>query len=240
MIQDLIDDLGLSDGETRRINCPHCSGFKTFTISILDGVAVWNCYKASCPSKGAAKQTLSKDAIVNRIVPLVKINRSKEITLTAKGSGLADNIAYRHNLAEYFLCNSLKIPWFEVHMHAHKLEHAMTPLVVEKLAEFLGQPQFCPHGTPMPGQSLPDNTLTLDHATVDTYVEIVMISEDLEDSLEIMQILQEKLIMPGYKHLVANISTALQSISLKQNNMETVLPMHVAKKIYAINVEEIT
>ena len=35
----------------------------------------------------------------------------------------------------------------------------------------------------MPGQSLPDNTLTLDHATVDTYVEIVMISEDLEDSL---------------------------------------------------------
>ena len=123
-------------------------------------------------------------------------------------------------------------------MHAHKLEHAMTPLVVEKLAEFLGQPQFCPHGTPMPGQSLPDNTLTLDHATVDTYVEIVMISEDLEDSLEIMQILQEKLIMPGYKHLVANISTALQSISLKQNNMETVLPMHVAKKIYAINVEE--
>ena len=168
---------------------------------------------------------------------LVKINRSKEITLTTKGSGLADNIAYRHNLAEYFLCNSLKIPWFEVHMHAHKLEHAMTPLVVEKLAEFLGQPQFCPHGTPMPGQSLPDNTLTLDHATVDTYVEIVMISEDLEDSLEIMQILQEKLIMPGYKHLVANISTALQSITLKQNNMETVLPMHVAKKIYAINVE---
>ena len=57
MIQDLIDDLGLSDGETRRINCPHCSGFKTFTISILEGVAVWNCYKASCPSKGAAKQT---------------------------------------------------------------------------------------------------------------------------------------------------------------------------------------
>ena len=171
---------------------------------------------------------------------LVKINRSKEISLTAKGSGLADNIAYRHNLAEYFLCNSLKIPWFEVHMHAHKLEHAMTPLVVEKLAEFLGQPQFCPHGTPMPGQSLPDNTLTLDHATVDTYVEIVMISEDLEDSLEIMQILQEKLIMPGYKHLVANISTALQSISLKQDNMETLLPMHVAKKIYVINIEEQT
>ena len=76
MIQDLIDDLGLSEGDTRRINCPHCSGFKTFTISILDGVAVWNCYKASCPSKGAAKQTLSKDAIVNRVVPLVKINRS--------------------------------------------------------------------------------------------------------------------------------------------------------------------
>ena len=64
---------------------------------------------------------------------------------------MAENIAYRHNLAEDFLCNTLGIPWFEVHKHAHQLEHAMTPLVVEKLTEFLGKPEFCPHGTPMPG-----------------------------------------------------------------------------------------
>ena len=43
MIQDLIDDLGLSEGETRRIDCPTCAGIKTFTISMVEGAAVWNC-----------------------------------------------------------------------------------------------------------------------------------------------------------------------------------------------------
>ena len=40
---------------------------------------------------------------------LIKINRSKEISFTPKGSLLADNIAFRHNLAEYFLCNSFSV-----------------------------------------------------------------------------------------------------------------------------------
>ena len=76
MIQDLIDDLGLSEGETRRIDCPTCAGIKTFTISMVEGAAVWNCYKASCPTKGATRVSLSRDAIINRVVPLVKINTS--------------------------------------------------------------------------------------------------------------------------------------------------------------------
>ena len=58
----------------------------------------------------------------------------------------------------------------------------------------------------------------------------------LEDSIEIMQILQEKLIMPGYKHFVSNISPVMQSITLKNDNVETVLPMHLAKRIFAVNV----
>ncbi len=81
--------------------------------------------------------------------------------MTKEGQKVAENIAYRHNLSEYFLCNTLGIPWYEVHQHAHRLEHAMTPVVVEKLAEFLNNPEFCPHGTPMPGSNLPKNTISL-------------------------------------------------------------------------------
>ena len=54
----------------------------------------------------------------------------------------------------------------------------MTPLVVEKLAEFLGKPEFCPHGTPMPGQSLPENSFTLDQAQAGSSIEVAMIGED--------------------------------------------------------------
>jgi len=180
------------------------------------------------PTVFATLQRMKRDG-------LIKINRSKEIYFTTKGSLLADDIAFRHNLAEYFLCNNLKIPWSEVHKHAHKLEHAMTPLVVEKLAEFLGQPKFCPHGTPMPGQSLPDHCVTMDNVLQGSEVEIVMISEDLESSTEIMEILQDKYVMPGYKHYISNVSSVMQTLTLTKDDIDTVLPIHVAKKIYVIN-----
>ena len=67
---------------------------------------------------------------------LVDVNKSKLLSLTKDGQKIAEDIAYRHNLSEFFLCNTLGIPWYEVHQHAHLLEHAMTPVVVEKLAEF--------------------------------------------------------------------------------------------------------
>ena len=41
---------------------------------------------------------------------LIKVNRSKEIQLTQLGFEMAENIAYRHNFAEDFLCNTLGIP----------------------------------------------------------------------------------------------------------------------------------
>jgi len=104
-------------------------------------VTLANSLDASAPTVHATVGRMQRDG-------LIKVNRSKEIQLTQLGFEMAENIAYRHNLAEDFLCNTLGIPWFEVHIHAHQLEHAMTPLVVEKLAEFLGKPEFCPHGTP--------------------------------------------------------------------------------------------
>ena len=67
MIQDLINDLFLTDGETKRINCPSCGGYKTFTITSKDGLVVWNCYKASCNAKGATPVSMSRDALITRI-----------------------------------------------------------------------------------------------------------------------------------------------------------------------------
>ena len=113
---------------------------------------------------------------------LMELGESKELEFTPAGLKEAENIAYRHNLAEYFLCNTLGVPWHEVHKHAHQLEHAMTPLVVEKLAEFLGEPEFCPHGTPMPGTALPDEMISLTEVEVGTEMEVTRVSEELEES----------------------------------------------------------
>ena len=167
---------------------------------------------------------------------LVNVTKSKELTLTKEGQSIAEDIAYRHNLSEYFLCNTLGIPWYEVHQHAHLLEHAMTPIVVEKLAEFLGKPEFCPHGTPMPGTELPENTITLMEAQPGMTVEVAMIGEVLEDSVDLMKILHEHKVMPGKQHKVIEKTEVMRSILLESKDGPSSLPFHVAEKIFVIEI----
>ena len=62
-IYNTISDLDLRNGETKRINCPNCGGYKTFTVTNNMGNLVWNCYKASCGLKGGKRVHLSVDDI---------------------------------------------------------------------------------------------------------------------------------------------------------------------------------
>ena len=58
-----INDLQLSVGENRRMNCPSCNGYKTFSITNNMGNLLWNCYKASCTLSGSKRIHLSVDDI---------------------------------------------------------------------------------------------------------------------------------------------------------------------------------
>ena len=62
-INNIINDIELSIGETKRMDCPNCNGYKTFTITNNMGSLVWNCYKASCNVKGKSRVRLSADDI---------------------------------------------------------------------------------------------------------------------------------------------------------------------------------
>ena len=185
--------------------------------------------ETSAPTVHATIARMQRDGLVD-------VKKSKELNLTKEGQKVAENIAYRHNLSEYFLCNTLGIPWYEVHQHAHRLEHAMTPEVVQRLAEFLGKPEFCPHGTPMPGTTLPENTITLMETEPGMIIEIAMIGESLEDSVDLMKILQEHSIMPGNRHKVIEKTDVMRSISLESKEGSSSLPFHVAEKILVTKI----
>ena len=58
-----INDIHLSVGENRRMNCPSCNGYKTFSITNNMGTLLWNCYKASCNLSGSKRIHLSVDDI---------------------------------------------------------------------------------------------------------------------------------------------------------------------------------
>jgi len=74
---------------------------------------------------------------------------ARRIELSEAGLAMARTLVSRHRLAERFLVDVLGLGWEDVHEEAHRLEHALSPRVTERLAEFLGHPQTCPHGHPI-------------------------------------------------------------------------------------------
>jgi DtxR family Mn-dependent transcriptional regulator len=74
----------------------------------------------------------------------------KGMALTAKGKHQALILIRRHRLWERFLTDVLGLSWDQVHEEACRLEHVTSPLVEERLSQFLDEPETCPHGHPMP------------------------------------------------------------------------------------------
>jgi len=65
IISDIINDLNLPIGHSKRMNCPVCKGINTFSITNNMGRVVWNCYKVSCTVSGRSKVKLSVEDIKN-------------------------------------------------------------------------------------------------------------------------------------------------------------------------------
>ncbi len=63
IISDIISDLNLPVGHSKRMNCPVCKGVNTFSITNNMGRIVWNCYKVSCTVSGRNKVKMSVDDI---------------------------------------------------------------------------------------------------------------------------------------------------------------------------------
>ena len=72
------------------------------------------------------------------------------VNVTRKGKTHALSIVRKHRLWETFLVEKLNFMWDEVHDVAEQLEHIQSPLLIEKLDEFLGYPTADPHGHPIP------------------------------------------------------------------------------------------
>jgi len=83
---------------------------------------------------------------------LISYEKYHGMELTKKGEEIALNVLRRHRLWELFLMNVLKISWADVHDQAEKLEHNTSDFLIDKIDEFLGFPEFDPHGAPIPNK----------------------------------------------------------------------------------------
>lgn len=72
------------------------------------------------------------------------------VKLSKAGRSLALRMLRRHRLIELFLVKTLGLTWDEVHEEAEHMEHSVSDRLIERLDEYLGRPEYDPHGDPIP------------------------------------------------------------------------------------------
>src|SRR6266576_4652577 len=163
----------------------------------------------------------------------VTINRRKEIHLTPDGKTVAEKIVRRHFLTERFLTDLLGLDWVKAHQEAHRLEHAISQEVEERLAKLLNNPTTCPHGNPIPGEARPrpQKGIPLNQASAGKEVELEYITEGGERDTRLLGFLQDHKLVPGAKVQVMDVAPSLGSMNLKVGDDEFAIGIEPAKKI---------
>lgn len=108
----------------------------------MTGANVARAMQLSAPTVHEMIGRLERDGYITRA-------GNKTISFTESGREHAEGIVRRHRLIERFLTDVLGIPWDEVHEEAERLEHAMSPVLEERMLAAIGDAKTCPHGHPI-------------------------------------------------------------------------------------------
>ncbi|MFC5623613.1 metal-dependent transcriptional regulator [Algoriphagus winogradskyi] len=102
------------------------------------------------------------------------------VNITEEGKKRALTTIRKHRLWEVFLVDKLHFAWDEVHEVAEELEHIQSPLLIQRLDEFLNYPKFDPHGDPIPdefGDVKARPRLALNEMEIDSSGQIVAVKD---------------------------------------------------------------
>lgn len=81
---------------------------------------------------------------------LIDYQKYGGVLLTDEGVQIALKVLRRHRLIELYLVRELGYELRDVHEEAERLEHAVSERFIEAIAHKLGDPDFDPHGDPIP------------------------------------------------------------------------------------------
>ncbi len=84
---------------------------------------------------------------------VVHYKKYQGVNVSEEGKLIALRVIRKHRLWEVFLVQKLDFNWDEVHDVAEQLEHIKSPLLIQRLDEFLGFPKYDPHGDPIPDEN---------------------------------------------------------------------------------------
>ena len=162
---------------------------------------------------------------------LIEMGKNKEIDLTKLGREAAESMVRRHRLAELLVVDVLEVDLFNAHEEAHRLEHAISPLLEEKIRRKLGNPKSSPFGDPIPGSGklASHNSVPLSEATQD---QEYMVDRIPEDDQALLEYLVPYGFIPGRSVKLTEAAAYRGVIKLECDGAEVVVGYEVAERIW--------
>jgi len=158
----------------------------------MTGANVARAMQLSPPTVHEMIGRLERDGCITR-------GADRAIAFTDSGAEHAAGIVRRHRLIERFLTDVLGVPWDEVHEEAERLEHAMSPVLEERMLAAIGDAKTCPHGHPIvAGARLPG--VPLADVEVGASVRVLRFENEAED---LLHYLKASGLEPGLEAVVA-------------------------------------
>lgn len=173
----------------------------------------------SAPTAWATLKRMERDG-------LVTLDAEHHIALSPQGQERAESIIRRHMLAERLLTDILKLDWADVHDEAHRVEHAISPLIERQILSILDNPETCPHGNPIPGLASdePSSAYALREASEGASLVVNNIAEHAEDDAALMHYLERN-------HLIPNTRLDVEEVALSNATITVSLPDHGNQKV---------
>ena len=152
----------------------------------MTGANIARAMQLSAPTVHEMIGRLERDGYITR-------GTDRALSFTESGRQHAEQIVRRHRLIERFLTDVLGIPWDEVHEEAERLEHAMSPVLEERMLAAIGDAKTCPHGHPLV-EGVREQGALLADVEVGAAVHVLRFENEAE---ELLHYLKEVGLRPG-------------------------------------------
>ena len=187
----------------------------------MTGANVARAMQLSAPTVHEMIGRLERDGYITRA-------QDKHISFTATGLEHAEGVVRRHRLIERFLTDVLGIPCDEVHEEAERLEHAMSPVLEERMRVAIGGATTCPHGHPIV-EGARVGGVPLADVDEGASVHVLRFENEAED---LLHYLKAAGLHPGLRGTLAE--SGVEEVAVQSNGARHVLTRSVAETVSVV------
>jgi DtxR family Mn-dependent transcriptional regulator len=161
----------------------------------------------------------------------------KGVVLTSSGRRVALRMVRRHRIIEAYLVGFLGYTWDTVHDEAERLEHAVSEVLIERMATALGNPRFDPHGDPIPDQDGAMDELVYTPLAEIPTGETAEIRRVATSQAERLRYLEHSGLTPGTRVTVTEHQPFRGPITVSTEGHEQIIGHELAEQVLCVRPE---